>query len=87
MSAPQTEEQLLLGHSYDGIQEYDNPLPGWWRFLFWVSIIFAPIYYFYFHFGVDGRSIHDQYETAHGQYFRIAFPGDWRTAAGSGKRS
>ncbi|MFT5300236.1 MAG: cytochrome c oxidase cbb3-type subunit 3 [Mariniblastus sp.] len=52
----------LTGHSYDGIQEYDNPLPGWWKFLFWLFIFFAPLYYVYFHFGVDGRTIHDQYD-------------------------
>ena len=41
----------LLDHSYDGIQEYDNPLPGWWLAIFWVTIIFSPIYILYFHFG------------------------------------
>lgn len=29
------------GHAYDGIQEYDNPLPGWWFWLFVATIIFA----------------------------------------------
>ena len=73
MSASQAEEQILTGHSYDGIQEYDNPLPGWWRFLFWASIIFAPLYYFYFHFGVDGRSIHDKYEQHMASIFELRF--------------
>ena len=41
----------LLDHSYDGIQEYDNPLPGWWLAIFWVTIIFSPLYILYFHFG------------------------------------
>ena len=27
----------LTGHDYDGIQEYDNPLPGWWKWLFVAS--------------------------------------------------
>jgi cytochrome c oxidase cbb3-type subunit III len=31
-------------HAYDGIQEYDNPMPGWWVWLFYICIIFAPIY-------------------------------------------
>ena len=35
------DEELLKDHSYDGIQEYDNPLPGWWTFLLWASIISA----------------------------------------------
>jgi cytochrome c oxidase cbb3-type subunit 3 len=34
----------LLDHSYDGIQEYDNPMPRWWVITFWATIIFAVVY-------------------------------------------
>lgn len=34
-----TEE--TLGHSFDGIEEYDNPLPKWWFMLFLATIVFA----------------------------------------------
>lgn len=34
-----TEE--TVGHSYDGIEEYDNPLPRWWFLLFVGTVIFA----------------------------------------------
>ena len=30
-----------VGHSFDGIEEYDNPLPKWWFWLFIGTIIFA----------------------------------------------
>lgn len=39
----------LLNHDFDGIQEYDNQLPGWWKNLFYLSIVFAVIYLLYFH--------------------------------------
>jgi cytochrome c oxidase cbb3-type subunit 3 len=39
----------LMSHSYDGIEEYDNPLPGWWRATFWASIVFAAGYFIWFH--------------------------------------
>lgn len=29
------------GHVYDGIEEYDNPLPAWWFYLFVITIIFG----------------------------------------------
>jgi cytochrome c oxidase cbb3-type subunit 3 len=29
------------GHVYDGIEEYDNPLPAWWFNMFLISIIFS----------------------------------------------
>jgi cytochrome c oxidase cbb3-type subunit 3 len=32
------------GHSYDGIEEYDNPLPMWWVGLFVSSILFGLCY-------------------------------------------
>lgn len=32
------------GHVYDGIEEYDNPLPRWWFNLFIGTFIFAGIY-------------------------------------------
>ena len=35
----------LLEHEYDGIQEYDNPMPGWWLLLFLVTILFSILYW------------------------------------------
>jgi cytochrome c oxidase cbb3-type subunit 3 len=68
-----TSETNLTGHSYDGIVEYDNPLPGWWKFLFWFFILIAPIYYFYAHSDVEGRSIEDQYNNHMASVFEIRF--------------
>lgn len=56
----QPGDAKLLSHNYDGIQEYDNPLPGWWSFLFVASIIFTPIYIAIYH-GADGGLVSDQY--------------------------
>lgn len=39
-----TRDQVIKGHKYDGIQEYDNPMPGWWLWLLWATVIFSVIY-------------------------------------------
>lgn len=31
----------MTDHEYDGIREYDNPTPGWWSLIFFVSFIWA----------------------------------------------
>jgi len=31
----------IVGHSFDGIEEYDNPLPKWWFMLFVGTIVFT----------------------------------------------
>lgn len=43
MSTPH-EEDRLLDHEYDGIREYDNPMPRWWLYTFWGSIVWAVLY-------------------------------------------
>lgn len=29
------------GHSWDGIEEYNNPLPKWWLYIFYITIIWG----------------------------------------------
>ena len=40
------DDAPILDHEYDGIREYDNPMPRWWLLLFAVTILLVPIYYF-----------------------------------------
>ena len=35
-------------HEWDGIQEYNNPLPKWWFYMFLIAILFAIGYLIYF---------------------------------------
>ncbi len=53
-----THDQLIQGHSYDGIKEYDNPMPGWWVWLFWVCVAFSVVYYV----GIEFMDFVDTYE-------------------------
>ncbi|AWF80300.1 cytochrome-c oxidase, cbb3-type subunit III [Microbulbifer sp. A4B17] len=34
-------ENKTTGHVYDGIEEYDNPLPKWWFMLFIATLVFS----------------------------------------------
>lgn len=56
------DDDHILDHSYDGIQEYDNPLPRWWVILFWVCILATPLYILYFHLG-PGLLAVDRYDA------------------------
>ena len=40
----QQEHDELMDHNYDGIQEYDNPIPGWWHLIFLGSVVFSICY-------------------------------------------
>lgn len=86
-----TERDRLLEHSYDGIQEYDNPMPQWWVITFWITIAFAIIYYLNpWNFGTGSGSV-AEYEKDMAA-FRAAHPantggGDTRTLlAAAGRR-
>ena len=43
------QEDELLDHNYDGIQEYDNPIPGWWHLIFLGSVVFSICYVVVWH--------------------------------------
>jgi cytochrome c oxidase cbb3-type subunit 3 len=53
----------LLEHEYDGIREYDNPLPVWWKRIFWVSFVFSLGYFAWYHLLPRGVSVADSYAT------------------------
>lgn len=57
------KEPLLLDHNYDGIEEYDNPLPLWWLLTFFGTIIFAFHYAIHYQFG-GGLSLADELKLA-----------------------
>ena len=50
-------DAALLEHEYDGIREYDNPLPSWWVRLFWASFVFSIGYVFHYHLSDNGTSV------------------------------
>lgn len=40
----ESTEAKTTGHEYDGIEEYDNPLPRWWFYMFLLTFIFSAVY-------------------------------------------
>ncbi len=38
------EEKLDMQHDYDGINELDNDIPGWWNVAFIGTVVFAVVY-------------------------------------------
>lgn len=62
-------DALKREHVVDGIEEYDNPLPRWWLYLFYLTIAFAGVYCVvypstWFWGGTQGWSSSGQYEAA-----------------------
>jgi len=37
-------ENRTTGHVYDGIEEFDNPLPKWWFYMFILTFVFTVFY-------------------------------------------
>jgi cytochrome c oxidase cbb3-type subunit 3 len=57
------KDPMLLDHNYDGIEEYDNPLPLWWLLTFFGTIIFAFLYFIHYQFG-GALSLADELKLA-----------------------
>jgi cytochrome c oxidase cbb3-type subunit III len=59
--AIEKEADIMLDHNYDGIRELDNNLPPWWKYGFYVSIIFSVVYLFHYHVFHTGKLQIDEY--------------------------
>ncbi len=49
MSSPPPDDSkypdvIIEGHDYDGIKEYDNPMPAWWLWIFYATIAWSVFY-------------------------------------------
>lgn len=62
-SKPGSSEEQLLDHEYDGIREYDNPLPRWWVWTFAGSFWFSVAYFLHYHVFPHGQSAAAAYEA------------------------
>jgi cytochrome c oxidase cbb3-type subunit 3 len=51
---------VLRDHDYDGIQEYDNPVPTWLALLLYASVVAAVLYVLYYGFNL-GPSLQSEY--------------------------
>jgi cytochrome c oxidase cbb3-type subunit 3 len=70
------DEVKVLPHEYDGIRELDNNLPSWWLASFYLTILFAPLYIGWYHYGPglslreemdrDVAALHEQAAAARG---------------------
>ena len=55
------KDDRLLEHQYDGIQEFDNPMPRWWVWIFWGTFWFSLAYLFHYWAG-NGTSVAMSYD-------------------------
>ncbi|MEY4546863.1 MAG: hypothetical protein RL685_3058 [Pseudomonadota bacterium] len=51
----------LTSHTYDDIQEYDNPMPAWWRRTFWATFAFSLGYFVHFQLTGNGVNVEQSY--------------------------
>ncbi len=58
-----TGDDLISGHDYDGIKELNNPMPKWWLWLFYITIVFAIVYFVRYHVMHTGALQDEEYEN------------------------
>jgi len=57
------EKDIVIEHAYDGIQELNNPVPAWFNFLFYGTILFGVAYLFYYYIAGYGLNQDQLYQA------------------------
>lgn len=60
MSQPQ---DVVRGHAFDGIEEFDNRLPNWWLWSLYLACIFSVVYWIHYHVLRTGPSALDDFRA------------------------
>lgn len=65
------EKEITTHHEYDGIRENDNPMPTWWIWSFFITIIFGAIYFLHLESGTgeDSFAEYKRLRAEHDSYF------------------
>lgn len=68
MSTTNQQIDPLRPHEFDGIQEYDNRLPNWWLWTFYLACVFSVFYWLHFHVFRSGLSSQQSYGVEMADY-------------------
>lgn len=63
MASNDQNRDRLLDHEVDGIKEFDNNLPRWWLYGFYLTIIWSVVYIVNYHVLQDGQTQKNEYEA------------------------
>lgn len=69
----QASNENLTGHNYDGIQEYDNPTPAWWTWMFLATILYAFVYGLFMILGGNAIAPKGFYERASVEALKLQY--------------
>jgi cytochrome c oxidase cbb3-type subunit 3 len=58
----ESEAAVMTDHEYDGIRELDNALPPWWKYGFYLTIVWSVVYLAYYHIS-NGPSSKQEYDA------------------------
>lgn len=56
--------EATRGHTFDGIEEFDNRLPNWWLWTFYGACIFSVFYWIHYHTLGTGNLPSEEYAIA-----------------------
>jgi cytochrome c oxidase cbb3-type subunit 3 len=68
----QSKYDIDTGHDFDGIREFDNPLPNWWLAIFFLTTVFGYGYWMHYHVAKTGQGVIAEYAAEQAEAARVA---------------